>query len=723
MSDREKHSFLKNNHLTVILGIAVAAAVGVLILLISGRFSRTTYEERQQALEMVTNSAAANFKGAVRTEWDIYELSYSIAAECFRSSDDIRRCISAINTQHDFGTDFYFLVDEDGGYYSSDGVWGKLKDFSNFQKTSPDRIEYLATLPHMNPRKSYMIYRGRFDKVKRMHTENGDKTIVFFAYAQDLTEIRNSIGGLFEDASNVFIFDSNGMLLYEDYGIAPLLDGHNIYRKFTQCKMPYGESASELEHRCRDGESVVAQVRIKGEDYYFCSAPMGFAGWTLALLVTPGRMDNHLTHGVISLILYSLAILLLVGALLVYITYSARVQAQDERLDESRKLISAIEETSRAKTVFLSNMSHDIRTPINGIIGVTSIARSAVSNPEKVTECLDKIDTASSHLLSLINDVLDMSRIESGKTTIIEEASDIVSICENCSGILDGQIADRDLRFTTEFEVQHPKVFADQVHLRRVFINILGNAVKFTRDGGRILFRCRETECGPDTVTFRFEFKDTGIGMSKQFIGRIFDAFSQEQNRERTNYSGTGLGMAITKQLVELMNGTIEVESEIGKGSSFYVTIPFRRDLEEHAPGQAVLDEQASIEGVRILLVEDNELNMEIAESLLTMNGATVDKAWDGLEALDRFTSRDIGTYDVILMDIMMPRMNGYEATRAIRALNREDAASIPIIAMTANAFDEDIRASKEATMNAHLSKPIDIKNVVRTIHSLVHKS
>ena len=717
------HIIIKNARQTVLLCAAVAAAVAVLVALIAGRFQRTTYEDRQQTLSMVTESAASNFAGMVRMEWDIYNLSYSIAAECFQASDDIRQCITAINTQHDFGSDFYFLVDEEGGYYASDGVSGKLPDFTNYQKTSPDQVEYLATLPHLNPHKAYMIYRGRFDKVKRMHTDSGDKAIVFFAYAQDLTEIRNSIGGLFEDATNVFIFDAEGLLLYEDFGLTPLLDGYNIYRKFAQCRMPFGETASQLERSCRRGEDVVAQVRIKGNDYYFCSSPMGVADWTLALLVPPGNMDNHLTRGVSALILYSLAILLLIGSFLVFITYSFRVKAQEDRLEESRKLVSAIEETSRAKTVFLSNMSHDIRTPINGIIGVTSIARNAVGNPEKVSECLDKIDTASSHLLSLINDVLDMSRIESGKTTISEEAADIVAICENCGGIILGQIADRDLRFTTEFDVPHPRVFADQVHLRRIFINILGNAVKFTRDGGRILFRCRETGCEADTVTIRFEIKDTGIGMSRQFIGQIFEAFSQEQNRERTNYSGTGLGMAITKQLVDLMGGTIEVESEIGKGSSFYVTIPFRRNLEERAAELAVEEENADIEGVRILLVEDNELNMEIAESLLSMCGAVVDKAWDGLEALDRFTSRDIGTYDIILMDIMMPRMNGYEATRAIRALNREDAGTIPIVAMTANAFDEDFRASKEASMNAHLSKPIEIKAVVRTIHSLVHKS
>ena len=717
---------LESTRQIIILVSIVALLVTVLVLSFIKRFDRIMYAERQQTLSTITRAAAENLENTIRSEWDIYDLSFSIASECVRQTDDISKGISAINEQHDFGTDYYFLVDEDGGYYCSDGVSGKLSDFSNYTKTSADRLEYLATLPHMNPRKNYMIYRGRFDKVMRMHTEYGDKLMVFFAYAQDLTEIKNSIGGLFEDSSNVFIFDSQGVLLYEDYGLQTLLEGHNVFRKLSQCTMPFGENPEELEQKCRQDEPVVAQCRVKGGDYYFCSAPLAISDWTLALLVAPQTIDIDISSGIAVLVLYGLAILALISGLLVLLTWSFRVKAQEERLDESRKLVAAIEETSRAKSVFLSNMSHDIRTPINGIMGVTTIARSLKDNPEKIEECLDKIEIASSHLLSLINDVLDMSRIESGKTTISSVASDITEICESCASIINGQIVDRDLKFTTDFEVEHPKVFADELHLRRVFINILGNAVKFTRDGGRIFFRCRETGCTDDTVTCRFEVKDTGIGMSKKFLEHVFDAFSQEENRERSKYTGTGLGMSITKQLVELMGGTVEVESEVNKGSSFYVTLSFRRDLEAAVEAEDTAETQAAgsdIAGVKILLVEDNELNMEIAATLLEMNGAIVEKAWDGLEAVDKFTSKDIRAFDVILMDIMMPRMDGFEATRTIRALDREDAADIPIIAMTANAFDDDIRATKEASFNAHLSKPIEIEDVKKTIASFVHKS
>ena len=714
----------------IIIPIAVyALLVVVFVLLFSGKMDKVMYRERQQTLSLVTQAAAVDFKNEISSQWDIYNLSYSIASECVRESDDIRKCIFDINSRHDFDADYYFMVDEDGGYYCSDGVTGKLDDFSYYLSTSPDRVEYLSTLPHMNPRKAYMIYRGRFDRVERMNTEYGEKTIVFFAYAQDITELKNSIGSLFSGDSNVFIFDGSGVLLYEEYSMQALVEGHNIFRKLSQCDMPFNETEEDIELRCKKGELQVVKCDIKGSEYYFCSAPLGLYDWTLAFMVPPQDVDFDLSVGVGALVWYGVAILLLTCVLLLILAYFFRKYADEQRRKESQELITAIEETSRAKSVFLSNMSHDIRTPINAIMGVTAIARMAIDDPRKVSDNLSKIETASSHLLSLINDVLDMSRIESGKTTITLASGDVAGLCRDCADIVNGQIAERDLGFITEFDVSHPKVFVDEVHLRRILINILGNAIKFTRDGGRIIFRCYETACTEDSVTCRFEVRDNGIGMSKKFLDHIFEAFSQEQNRERTKYSGTGLGMAITKQLVELMGGTIEVESEINKGSSFYVTLTFKRDLEAAAEASANADADdvvdgpdTDIAGVRILLVEDNELNMEIAEALLTMNGAVVDKAWDGLDALDKFTSKDIGSYDVILMDIMMPRMDGFEAIKAIRALNREDAASIPIIAMTANAFEDDIKATREASFNDHLSKPIEIENVKKTIVRFVRK-
>ena len=701
----------------------VVAVLVVLMLLLASRFNRTVYRERQQLLDMVSASAARAFNSTADAQWGVYNLAFSLVSKAMESSKDVSHCLFEVNMQHDFGTNYYFLVDEDGKYYSSDGVYGKLREFSNFEKTAADRVEYLSTLPHMDPSRTYLIFRGRFDEPVRVNTDNGPKYLIYFAYAQDLSDFMAAVGTMVESSPNVLIYDSKGAVLYQEYGIGQLLDGANVYQKVDRCRMPFGETPEEVKSACRNGKTTVVDIRIDGNDYYFCSSPLSISDWSLALVIKPGNIDSTLSDGIWTLVVLIALIVLLLGAVLIAFAVTGNNKRQEERLEESRRFAEAMAETSRAKTVFLSNMSHDIRTPINGIMGVTTIARGAVNDPGKVTDCLDKIDTASGHLLSLINDVLDMSRIESGKTRIASEPCDLRTVCSNCSGIIQDQIAGRNIRFTTEMELPHPMVFADQVHLRRIFINILGNAVKFTRDGGRILFRCKETACYEDHVNCHFEFKDTGIGMSKSFLGRIFESFSQEENRERSNYSGTGLGMAITKQLLDLMGGTIEVESELGKGTSFYVDLSFKRDLLEQSAVEDKAPEDNDITGLRILLVEDNELNMEIAESLLTARGAIVDKAWDGLEALDKFTARDIGTYDAILMDIMMPRMDGLEAARAIRALKREDAAEVPIVAMTANAFEDDVRATLEAGMNAHLSKPIDMDEVVRTVASLAHKN
>ena len=379
------------------------------------------------------------------------------------------------------------------------------------------------------------------------------------------------------------------------------------------------------------------------------------------------------------------------------------------------------EAASSAKSVFLANMSHDIRTPINGIMGMVTLARKEEMS-ESVSNYIGKIDVASNHLLSLVNDVLDMSRIESGKTVIETDATDIAMVIDNCCSIVKGQIEEKDIRFINEINVEHSRLFVDVLHLRQVLINILGNAIKFTPAGGTVELHAVETGYADGKATIRFVIKDTGIGMSKEFIEHIFEPFSQENNGSRANYKGTGLGMSISNQLIELMGGTIAVESVKGQGSTFTVTLPFEVDTSEK-PLYEQKKETVSVRnlnGLKILLAEDNELNMEIAVALLEDAGATVRQAEDGKIAYEAFINSEKGTFDVILMDIMMPNMNGYEATRAIRASGHPDAAKIPIIAMTANAFDEDKIKAIEAGFNAHTSKPVDFPVLVSEIRRLL---
>ncbi len=380
--------------------------------------------------------------------------------------------------------------------------------------------------------------------------------------------------------------------------------------------------------------------------------------------------------------------------------------------DQEQKLIEALhraEEANRAKSAFLSHMSHDIRTPINGIMGMTSIALRHIDEKERVLDCLEKIDDASEHLLMLINDVLDMSRIEAGKMQVNHAPFDLSMLVSNCSSIISGQLKGRDINYTDDVSgIVHKKLMGDELHLRQVLINILGNSVKFTNDGGSIRLSVTETDSGNGTAWFRFIAEDTGIGMSPEFLPKLFEAFTQEENGSRTHYTGTGLGMAITKQFVELLGGTIQVESELNVGTRFTIDLPFEIDpSEEQKPAENA--EMADLSGMKILVAEDNEINMEIVTVLLSEAGVSVTQAFNGQEAVDRFKESVPGTFDAVLMDVMMPVMDGLEASRTIRALDREDARTVPILAATANAYQEDIRRTREAGMDAHVSKPLDI--------------
>lgn len=395
------------------------------------------------------------------------------------------------------------------------------------------------------------------------------------------------------------------------------------------------------------------------------------------------------------------------------------------RLSVSRKqVVAALEEAKNAnsantaKTTFLNNMSHDIRTPMNAIIGFTDIALKDDPSPE-IKNCLEKVKQSSDYLLSLMNDVLDISRIESGKINYDPMPVDITAVTSSVIDIAHGFMLDRDLEFVINRDEPATRyVLADELRIREVLINIISNAVKFTPDGGTITFETSRKEApDPQHIVFCYRIADTGIGMSEEFTRHIFDEFSQENSGARTRYQGTGLGMAITKKYVELMGGTISVESIKGSGTEFTVKFCFELAEPIKKEEEAVPAPRKELSELRVLMAEDNDLNAEIAQMLLEDKGMTVTRAVDGCDVVEMFKSHPAGTFDVILMDIMMPKMNGYEATRTIRQLeDRPDGRTIPILAMTANAFAEDVQAALDAGMNAHLAKPIVIDTVTKAI-------
>ena len=419
----------------------------------------------------------------------------------------------------------------------------------------------------------------------------------------------------------------------------------------------------------------------------------------------------------------------LIFGLFLFWRYKANQAHQKQELEKEEKytaelLIAAkrAEAANRAKTEFLQRMSHDIRTPINGICGMVDMAEYYAGDVEKQSEYRGKVKSASRLLLEMLNDVLDMSKLESGEVVLEEIPLNLSNIFEEVLVVNEQMAAERNIRIMwEEKEITHWNLIGSPSHVKRILMNILSNAVKYNKDNGDIYISCREIASEqPEMTMIEFVCRDTGIGMTEVFQKQIFEPFAQADTGSRTKYAGTGLGMPIAKKLVEIMGGTISFESKEGTGTMFVIRIPFKIDPneDEHKVQKDIPDK--SIKGLHILLAEDNELNMEIAEFMLQNEGAEVTRAWNGQEAVEIFEKSKSGKFDVILMDIMMPVMNGYEATKRIRSMDREDAKVIPIIAMTANAFAEDRLKAKDAGMDEHISKPVDVKRLVKVIYELV---
>ena len=454
-------------------------------------------------------------------------------------------------------------------------------------------------------------------------------------------------------------------------------------------------------------------IMLKQRDYYIYA------------YLPDTEVFHNLPFGVISVIFFYF----LMFSIFWFWTYRTNLahRKQEQEKDEKYKaelLIAAkkAEAANEAKTEFLQRMSHDIRTPINGIRGLVNMADHYADDMEKQTEYRTKVKEASNLLLELVNDVLDMSKLESGEIVLEEIPFNLSSISREVFVVIEQMAAEQNIRVAWEKkEITHRDFIGSPGYVKRVMMNILSNAVKYNKENGQIYVSCVEIPSEqPEMTTMEFVCRDTGIGMTEEFQKHIFEPFAQEHTGSRAKFAGTGLGMAISKKLVEEMGGTITFESKKGVGSTFVIRVPFKIDLDADKREESKDVSEKSIKGMHVLLAEDNELNMEIAEFLLQNEGAEVTKAWNGQEIVELFRKSESGEFDVILMDIMMPIINGYEAAKRIRSLDREDAKKIPIIAMTANAFTEDRIRAKEAGMDEHVAKPIDVELLIKVIHKLV---
>ena len=385
------------------------------------------------------------------------------------------------------------------------------------------------------------------------------------------------------------------------------------------------------------------------------------------------------------------------------------------------ELLEKVRQANSVKSEFLAHMSHDLRTPINGILGMLSIMEKSQGDSERQRDCREKIRVSTEHLMSLVNDVLQVSKLESGKPTVVEESFDILDTLGNCISILSAQAEEREIQLIIEeTQVPHHRVIGSAMNLKQILINIIDNALKYNCPHGSVFVQVKETGCQRGIANYQFRIKDTGIGIGENFKNHIFEPFTQENPGARTNYDGVGLGMFIVKKLVDQMKGTVEIDSQLDKGSVVLITLPMRIDEAwSTAPVEEEQNEQDTIAGMHVLLVEDNEINCEIVQFMLEEAGAKVVTANDGKVAVETFAASDVGAFDCVLMDLMMPVMDGYEATRTIRSMDRTDAKDVPIIALSANAFEEDVIMAKDAGMNEHLPKPVDVEKMFQTMRRL----
>ena len=551
----------------------------------------------------------------------------------------------------------------------------------------------------------------------------------------------------------LFMLDNDGNITYTNQKEDKFFRNYFLLKHLKGDQAITEEEADSLQKKL-DGREQGVELLGSDKPYYLGYCPIENNNTMLICIVEKSVVDNVLKDYqktiVFETILMAGFILLLFAGLFCSISrrslaeqkaeYEKRnneiqTQAMKEMEESNKKLkkaknitteaLQTAENANKAKTDFLSNMSHDIRTPMNAIIGMTSLIRHDAGNKAKVIEYADKIDISSQHLLGIINDVLDMSKIEAGKTVFKYTDFSILDFITELNTIFHSQIDEKNQTLTIIKEnIRHEWVNGDQVHLMQIFSNLVSNAVKYTQEGGKIQFLVEECETKSSVYAkYRFLVSDNGMGMSADFKDTIFDAFTRAESSMTNKIQGTGLGMAITKNLVEAMGGTIDVESELGQGSCFEVLIDLRiaEDRFVSSAEQAEKDEPAGnvLKGMRFLCAEDNELNAEILMELLKIEGAECTICENGKRVLEAFEQSAPGDYDMILMDVQMPVMNGYEATKAIRRSSHELAKTIPVIAMTANAFSEDIQHSLTAGMNAHISKPVDMKTLEKTIRSI----
>ena len=704
------------------------------------------YEERLNQMEEITRQMFQNLEDVIDSHWDrvTEECNYLRDAN-IQTTDELCRHMKKKYDLSAYADHKITLmaVDSEGGYYTESGNRGLFRELGYFED-NPELISFVFYSMTDNP--SEMVFLKRLPEPIELQNGEEKTTISYFGIAQNMEQLNPYFScDAYNGNNSVYILDDNGFKLFNSNHVE-LIKGHNVFSVLQKMKYLHSSSFDKTRAELEEKGCSYSNAVLDGTEYFYVLKRMENAEWTLIFLVPAEyvatntlRLVNFVTiFIVIFTVIVSVCVILGISfvmhrnqqeAIRVERENNAKLETVNIELRQAKQAaeeaFQVAQEASRSKSSFLANMSHDIRTPMNAIIGMTSLIRYDAGDKARVIEYADKIDTSSQHLLGIINDILDMSKIEAGKTVFKYSDFSIVDFIQELDTIFHSQIYEKQQTFTIIKEnIRHEWVNGDRVHLMQIFSNLLSNAIKYTQEGGEIQILAEECESNSSVYAkYRFLVSDNGMGMSADFKNTIFDTFTREENSLTNKIQGTGLGMAITKNLVDLMGGTIDVESEPGQGSCFevFMDLKIAEERSVSPASQAETEEQNGniLKGMRFLCAEDNELNAEILTELLKIEGAECTICENGKRVLETFEQSVPGDYDMILMDVQMPVMNGYEATKAIRRSSHELAKTIPIIAMTANAFSEDIQHSLAAGMNAHISKPVDMKTLEKTIRSI----
>ena len=730
-------------------GFVIVAVILTLFIMSQTYIQNLVYHERLNQMEEVTHQMFRSLEDVIDTHWDevnvqcnyLYYTPLKTDTEFYR----YLKKLSELSNYHERQIELV-AVDSDGHYYTENGRMGLLRGMK-YLESAPQRVSYVSNSLTVDD--SRMVFLEKLSTPITLQSGEKEITLCYFGISQSMIQLNDYFRcDAYENNNSVYVLDDDGFKLF-NANDTELLKGHNVYTVLSRMSYLHGSSFAEAKERLDRTGSCYSNAVLDGTEYFYALKQMENAQWTLAFLV-PAKYVAVNTQKLVSIVMIIIIVIAMVFSVItVFVGWFLLRQKQQQELqaekeanlrleqynihltqvnDELRQAqdiaaeaLQSAERASKAKTDFLANMSHDIRTPMNAIIGITTLMKNELHQPEKLAEHLDKLENSGQLLLGIINDILDMSRIESGKTTLNVEKMNLPQQISQLDSIIRQQAGQRSQTFTVNTHLQHENVLADPNRLNRVLMNILSNAVKYTPTGGHIRFEVDELPRNEHYARYRFVVQDDGIGMSEAYQKTLFDPFTREERSGTNKVQGTGLGMAITKNIVDLMGGSINVESTTGKGTRFEVVLEFPVDAEADAvPEAQVLPEEekktSPLSGMKFLCAEDNAINAEILEMLLEANGASCTICSNGQEIVDAFASVKPGEYDMILMDVQMPVMDGLEATRRIRSGENPLGRIIPILAMTANAFLEDMQKSREAGMDEHLSKPVDIAALEQTV-------